>query len=310
MNIHNSVQTPYAVVMIRPHYFQSNLETMKDNAFQQNANNISQQEIAQRAYTEVSLAIEQLKNIGVVVHVFEDMECGITPDSVFPNNWFSTHEDGKLIVYPMYCQNRRLEIRQDILTFIQDHYFVNECIDLSHYVKMAQFLEGTGSIVFDHQSKIAYACSSSRTSFFLLTEVTRFLGYKIHFFYSNTQDNVAIYHTNVMMSIGKQFSMVGLDTLNDKNQRRNLEISLLESGREIIQLSYAQIHSFAGNTLELGGKNGSVLAISDTAFRSLDASQIAQLEKYTQILPLNIPTIELAGGSVRCMLAGIHCQPK
>lgn len=310
LNLFYTEQTPHAVVMVRPHHFQSNLQTMQDNAFQGQLTDVSAQEVAALAYAEVTLAVEQLKSAGVTVHLFEDTENGKTPDSVFPNNWFSTHSDGKLIVYPMFCLNRRSEIRQDILTFIQHNYHASDVIDLSHYVKKDEFLEGTGSIVFNHASKISYACSSSRTSLFLLNVVSNSLGYKVHFFKANTQDGIAIYHTNVMMSIGEKFAMVGLNTISDKLQKQKLEQSLLDSGLEIIQLSHEQIHAFAGNTLELRGKNGPVLALSEVAMRSLHANQIAQLKQYVHLLPLKIPTIELAGGSVRCMLAGIHCQPK
>jgi hypothetical protein len=303
------MQTPHAVVMIRPHHFSVNLETLSDNAFQNLNSGLTANKIAGQAFDEVSRAIKQLHTHGVTVHVFEDQGEHDTPDSVFPNNWFSTHHDGSIYVYPMLCHNRRREVRQDILDFLALHYEVKQSIDLRHYENQQQFLEGTGAIVFDHQQRCAYMCLSQRASLLILQDLCRTLGYQTHIVKA-TIDDKAIYHTNVMLSVGRNFALIGLETIQDEQQRSALLRQLRDAGKDVIELSSSQIRSFAANALELQSSNGTLLALSATAMASLHADQLQRLEKHTRLLALEVPTIELAGGSVRCMLAGIHLPQK
>lgn len=298
-------QTPQAVVMIRPHHFYPNHETRHDNGFQSSTSDFNAEQISQGAYTEVTQMVAQLRAHGVTVHLFEDMGERDTPDSVFPNNWFSTHHDGSLYLYPMRCSNRRREVREDILNCLQQHYHVKQTVDLRHYQQVQQFLEGTGSVIFDHPHRLAYASLSQRSYLPPLQHLCTSLAYRLHAFHSYV-DNMAIYHTNVMLCIGSEFALVGLDTIIDDTQRNHLVQQLTQAGKQVIELSTPQILSFAGNALELAGTHGKLLALSSTALASLHQTQITTLEKYVQLLPLEVNTIQMAGGSVRCMLAGIH----
>lgn len=305
-------QTPASILMIRPHQFYPNHETMRDNAFQRRDtdNSIAKNTIANRAYQEHSLAIQQLRNAGVTVHVFEDDGQNDTPDSVFPNNWFSTHHDGKLVIYPMRCQNRRREVRQDMIDFLVQHYQVSDTIDLRYFQEKDQYLEGTGSIVFDHTQRIAYASLGPRTCLAPLNQLCEQIGYQAHCFHSYAENNIAIYHTNVVLSVATNFALLGAKNIPDQTERTKLIQQLESTGKTVIHLSDAQIHKFAANALELQARDGKVFALSTTAFQSLNTNQRQQIEKHVNLLPLEVPTIELAGGSVRCMMAGNHLSVK
>ncbi|MBC3833336.1 amidinotransferase [Undibacterium amnicola] len=298
-------QTPTAIIMIRPHRFYSNQETMRDNAFQQHST-LNTTALAKLAYLEVSIAVQRLRDAGVLVHLFEDIGVNDTPDSVFPNNWFSTHHDGKVFIYPMRCHNRQREVRQDILDFLHQDFQVSQVIDLRHFQEADQFLEGTGSIVFDHAQRIAYASLAARTCLAPLQNLCAQIDYQPYCFHSYSKENIAIYHTNVMLSIGTEFVLIGTDNIREESERTLLIKRLTESGKDIIQLSTNQIQNFAANALEVQGNNGKILALSERAFKCLTARQQQQLEQHVDLLPLSIPTIELAGGSVRCMMAGVH----
>ncbi|TMO10212.1 citrulline utilization hydrolase CtlX [Pseudoalteromonas sp. S558] len=298
-------QAPRAVVMVRPHHFTSNPHTMLDNAFQSEclAQNQSEQ-----AFKEVTNAVQILKNEGVTVHLFEDEQTH-TPDSVFPNNWFSTHQSGQLIIYPMFVENRRLEYRKDIIDFLTDHYKVTVVTDYAHLVKENSFLEGTGSLVLDHQHKLAYAAKSKRTTQSVVNTVCNFLALKPVIFNAYDEQGTAVYHTNVLMCVATEFVMVGLNMVPSE-ERKALVTHFLQSHHEVIDLSLDQINQFCGNAIELQGNNGRILALSQTAFNALTTAQIAAIQKTAKLVPLPIPTIESAGGSVRCMIAGVHLQNK
>ena len=294
-------QSPEAIVMVRPHCFISNPETMADNAFQYT---FKSKNSALSAYNEVSEAVNKLQEKGVKVHVFED-KSSATPDSVFPNNWFSTHHNGTLVQYPMYAPNRRNEYRQDIMDFLANHYDYPTNINLRHHANEQEFLEGTGSIVFDHQHNIAYAARSNRTSEGLFRRVCRDMGYQAVLFDAADENGVPIYHTNVMMCISAKFVMIGMDMVAEKD-RPALFSLFQQSGLAMISLSNHQVRHFCGNAIELRGLNENLLALSRTAFEALTRSQKAIIEESVTLLPLAIPTIESAGGSVRCMIAGVH----
>ena len=301
----SAVQAPNAVVMIRPHHFISNPQTMQDNAFQQHCSDMHP---SQRAYMEVTQAVQQLELQGVKVHLFEDMTTA-TPDSVFPNNWFSTHSDGQLITYPMYAPNRRLEIRQDIIDFLAANYQMTQHHDFSHLVAQEVFLEGTGSMVIDHAHGVAYAVESKRTNRELVASICQQLGLHAMVFNAFDDNNMPVYHTNVLMCVATEFVMLCLDMV-PAYQQGELLAQFEQNGLQGINLSVAQIKQFCGNAIELQGSSGRVLALSTTAFAALSEAQKAQISASAKLVAIDIPTIESAGGSVRCMIAGIHLPQK
>jgi hypothetical protein len=304
-----SAQAPASVIMIRPHHFSPNEETAKDNAFQQFDIIRSRDEIAKDAYNEASKAAKTLEDMGIRVHIFEDTGTK-TPDSVFPNNWFSTHPGGHIAIYPMYAKNRRLERRFDVIEMLKSEYRVQDIIDYSGLEPDGLFLEGTGAMVLDHIDRTAYAIRSNRTNPVALERFCTHFGYEPMVFDALDDKGKAIYHTNVLMCIATDFVMIGLDMITDTARRSEIINRFETSGRDVIALTNEQIAGFAGNALELQGKNGRLLALSKTAFDALSVGQKAIIEQSETIVPLAIPTIELAGGSVRCMLAGVHLLPR
>lgn len=302
------MQAPRAVVMVRPHFFTPNQQTAADNVFQSQSN-MSLRETNQAALTEVNNLINALQDEGVQTIVFDDE--GIeTPDSVFPNNWFSTHECGALITYPMYCENRRLEVNPNIINALSEQFQVKSVIDYSREVEKGRFLEGTGAMVLDHDNKIAYAVKSNRMDASLMEDVCGELGYRSCVFDACDDDGVAVYHTNVMMCVTEHFVMIGLEMINNLAQRQTVIDTIESTGKRIIELTTEQVKHFAGNALEIYSPLGNVLAMSGSAKAVLSAAQKVAIEKHLKILAVDIPTIELAGGSVRCMLAGIHLTAK
>lgn len=301
-----SIQAPSAVVMMRPHRFTPNPETAADNSFQTAADQASAQAIAERAYQEVTTAARRLEAEGVRVHLFEDRGERDTPDSVFPNNWFSTHPGGHVAVYPMYSPSRRRERRAEVIEMLKAQYRVQDAIDYSGLEEDGLYLEGTGAMVFDHLARVAYTARSNRADPVALERFSTHFNYEPMVFDTAGADGRPIYHTNVLMCVATEFAMVGFELIPDKRRAAQVRDRLQESGREIIELSAAQIAGFAGNAIELSGREGRILALSQRAFDSLDAAQKATIEGSARLLPLAVPTIEMAGGSVRCMVAGIH----
>lgn len=309
MTTRRSAQAPAAVVMIRPHHFTPNAETAADNVFQAQGCASGSPDLAAKAYDEMSTVAQRLEDHGICVHIFED-KTRETPDSVFPNNWFSTHAGGHVAIYPMYTPNRRRERRSDIIEMLKRDYRVQDVIDYSGLEPDGLFLEGTGAMVLDHVERIAYSARSRRTDPVTLERFCTHFNYEPMLFDAMDDRGMPIYHTNVLMCIGTDFALIGLDMIADRNRRDEIANRLAQPGREIVPLTADQINNFAGNALELQGRDGRVLALSQRAFDSLTAKQKAILEASVTLLPLAVPTIELAGGSVRCMLAGIHLQPR
>ncbi|WP_020592950.1 citrulline utilization hydrolase CtlX [Kiloniella laminariae] len=305
----HSVQAPSAVVLIRPHHFFPNPQTAADNSFQADNIDGSPDAVAKAAFREASEVIATLEGRGVRVHVFED-ETDQTPDSVFPNNWFSTHPGGHMAIYPMFAANRRKERRHDVVDMLKQKYRVQEVIDYSGLEPDGLFLEGTGAMVLDHIERIAYAIRSNRTDPVLLERFCTQFNYEPMVFEARDRKGVAVYHTNVLMCIATDFAAISLSMVAEAKRRAEIVRRLEESGREIIDLSEEQIARFAGNMMEVRGKDGRILALSQTAYEALGRSQIETIESYIPLVPLNIPTIEKAGGSVRCMLAGIHLSSR
>ena len=302
-----STQSTDTVVIIRPHQFTPNPETLADNKFQTDLanNNTEASQIAQRAYDEVTKVINTLKDNGINVQVFEDDGQWGTPDSVFPNNWFSIHSGNKMALYPMYAKNRRLERRQDIIQSLTKTYGIKKVVDLSDFEKSSVFLEGTGSMVLDHVNKIAYVAKSKRSDISVLNNFCEHFGYSALTFTATDDTCTPIYHTNVMMGIGTGYVVICLDSIKDTAEKDTVIHSLQKTGHEIIAISHDQMNNFSGNVLELDNKNHKSLAISDVAVKSLNREQKKAIENHAKLLPFYIPTIELAGGSIRCMLAEV-----
>ncbi|MFC3073635.1 citrulline utilization hydrolase CtlX [Shinella pollutisoli] len=302
-----SVQAPSAVVMVRPHHFTVNTETAADNRFQVLA--ATGEDLAAAAYDEITRAARTLEDHGVTVHLFDD-EGTQTPDSVFPNNWFSTHAGGHVALYPMKAESRRRERRSDVVEMLKARYRVQDVIDYSGLEPDGLFLEGTGAMVLDHIDRVAYAVRSDRTDPIALERFCTHFNFEPMVFDACDGNGVPIYHTNVLMCIATGFAMIGADMMTDPRRRDEVIARLERSGRSIVRLTNRQIESFAGNALELQGRQGRVLALSVTALAALDADQRAAIEETAAIVPLDIPTVERAGGSVRCTLAGIHLTPR
>ncbi|WP_217997023.1 citrulline utilization hydrolase CtlX [Kineosphaera limosa] len=299
---------PNAVVMVRPHHFAPNPATRADNAYQSVPAGTPAQ-VARAAFDEVTAMADTLRTAGVTVHLFDDTGTA-TPDSVFPNNWFSTEASGSVAIYPMHCPNRRNERRQDILDELARHYRVTRHFDYSRYEHDGLFLEGTGSMVLDHHARRAYACRSRRMSEPLLHRFCADFDYEPVVFDAFDDSGVPIYHSNVLMSVGTSTALVGLDAMPEPTDRRRVRAELEATGRQVVPLSRAQIAEFAGNAFELSTPTGNVLVMSARGVASLSPAQRATIEAATPLLPVAIPTIEHAGGSARCMLAGIHLQPQ
>ncbi|MCR5886768.1 arginine deiminase-related protein [Hymenobacter sp. J193] len=298
--------------MVRPARFGFNTETAESNYFQSAIKEASWEEIQRRARAEFDNMVAMLRDHGVQVLVFEDTPAPHTPDSIFPNNWLTLHPDGRVLLYPMCAPNRRLERRSDILAALQEQFVVTEVIDLSGFERQNRFLEGTGSIIFDHLYRVAYACLSPRTDVALFRQVAGQLGYRAVAFHSHDARGQEIYHTNVMMCVGARFAVVCLESIRDAAEQAALTDSLTATGHEIIDISLAQVSSFAGNMLTLQPASGrELLVMSQRAYDVLMLAQRTNLAQYCDLLPLPIPTIEtIGGGSARCMLAEVFLPEK
>jgi len=303
-----TAQAPSAVVLVRPHHFNVNPATAADNAFQSTTPHAAE-DLASGAYREVTALAEALEGAGVRVHLFED-ELEERPDSVFPNNWLSTHIGGHVAVYPMFAPNRRLERRQDILELLKTHYRVQDIIDYSGLEHDGIFLEGTGAMVLDNDERVAYVARSNRADPIALERFCTNFGYEPMVFDAADPSGTPIYHTNVLMCIATDFVLAGTSMMQPDARRAEIVERLSAGGREFIDLDFDQIADFAGNAIELTGSHGRILALSRRAADSLRPDQLAIIERSCTLLPVDVPTIELSGGSVRCMIAGIHLTPR
>jgi hypothetical protein len=303
-------QSTTSVLMIRPARFYPNPETAADNAFQRDATCASDA-LTLVARDEFDAAVQTLRAAGVNVHVFEDTAEPEKPDAVFPNNWISTHHDGRIALFPMYSALRRRERRQDIVEELRKDYWVTEVIDYSAFEDEGCCLEGTGSLVFDHLNKIAYVSLSNRSNPKVIQRFAHDFSYEPVTFTGIGSNGQPIYHTNVMMCIGTDFAMVGLEIIPNKAERQHVRVRLEKAGKEIVELSADQIANFAGNAIELQNKRGEkLLVLSSRAALALTDEQRETLSRYAPLLPLELPTIELGGGSARCMMATIHLPPR
>lgn len=302
------MQTTDTVLMIEPVAFGYNAQTAENNYFQINSENSETQE---KALSEFKNFVEKLREKGIQVITVKDTLEPHTPDSIFPNNWVSFGEDGKVILYPMFAPNRRDERRPEILDEIKKQGFeIKEIDDLSHFEQEEKFLEGTGSMIFDHDNKLAYGSVSLRLDEDIFRKFCHKIGYEpvvFHSFQNAGSERLPIYHTNVMMCVADAFVIICLDCIDDEMEREKVQEFIKATEKELIEISEEQMQQFAGNMLQLRNAEGKTfLVMSETAYRTLTPEQISNIEKYSEIIYSDLSTIETnGGGSARCMLAEV-----
>jgi hypothetical protein len=302
-------QSARAVLMVRPASFGFNSQTASSNAFQQVPARAAATEIQELALGEFDGLAKALQRAGVEVLVAPDTLLPEKPDAIFPNNWVSFHFDGAVTLYPMLAPNRRWERREDILEQVvrEGGFRVLRTFDLTHREAEGKFLEGTGSLVLDRPHRVAYASLSPRTDLDVLGEFAQLLDYELVTFEGQGAAAQPVYHTNVVMAIGTRFAVVCGEAIVEPLHRDAVFNKLRAAGHDIVDISLRQMLEFAGNLLELAPAGGHVIALSTTAWRSLDPAQKRILESHAEVVPAAIPTIErIGGGGVRCMLAEIH----
>ena len=293
------------ILMVRPYQFYFNQQTAANNFFQSNINIENANELA---IAEFDAMVEKLRDHQIKVNVVQDTKDPSTPDSIFPNNWVSTHEGGTLCLYPMFAENRRAERKLSVIDFLESNYQIQNTLDLTDLEKEGIFLEGTGSMVLDHQNKLAYGCLSERLDKNAFYEWCDKMQFKAIAFKAVDDKAQPIYHTNVMMCMGDQFVVICLESIPNEQEKQIVLESFKKSNKEVITISQDQLNHFAGNMLQVFDINEKPhLIMSEQAHTSLDPAQVKSLEKYNPILPISIPTIEaLGGGSTRCMMAEIY----
>ncbi len=308
-----TMQNTSHILMVRPANFQYNIQTAASNDYQRDLKHLTSEEIRRKAQAEHDGFVAMLRAQGVDVIVIEDTDSPIKPDAIFPNNWISMHEDGKVYLYPMKNENRALERRRDIIELLEEKFKIEEVVDLSHFEKEDRALEGTGSIVFDHKCKVAYACLSPRTDHEIFEFYCKKIGYRPVVFSAYDQNDKLIYHTNVVMCVGDGFVVIGLCTVKDEREKQMLITTFKESDLEIIDLTSEQLNqNFAGNMLQvMNDKGEKILVMSERAFLSLNKDQVGRIQKHSEILAVPVYLIEdIGGGSARCMMAEVFCPVK
>ncbi|AWG25344.1 citrulline utilization hydrolase CtlX [Flavobacterium kingsejongi] len=309
-------QITNSILMIRPVAFRMNEQTAVNNYYQKVLDNLLPATVNAKAQQEFDAFVEKLKAVGVDVTVVDDTLDPDTPDSIFPNNWISFHENGDVALYPMFAENRRLERREEILDLLEEKGFqIDNIVDYTAAEEDGFFLEGTGSLLLDRANQKAYCALSPRADEELFIEFCEDFDYAPIIFeaFQNVDgDRKLIYHTNVMMCLGEHFAVICADSIDDKQERKAVMASLKEDKKEVILISEAQVNNFAGNMLEVvGNDNKHYLVMSTAAHQSLTKDQVAKLEKHATILSSSLDTIEACGGgSARCMMAEIFLPLK
>lgn len=306
MLVHHHIA--HSVLMVRPAQFGFNFETASSNSFQ---NKVEVERVSEVALLEFDEVVKQLKEVGIDVLVSESDDL-LAPDCIFPNNCFSTHEQNKLFIYPMMAANRQRERNSNMLIDLKNNFDVDEIHDLSKYEKQFLFLEGTGSIVFDHLQKIAYAIRSPRTNEEVLHEVCSVLNYTPFLFTCNDVNQQPIYHTNVIMNMGLGYVMYYADGIIDPIEKEKLLQSFKNGNLEAISISWNQVLHFCGNMLQLQNKEGKLFTICSTsAYQNLTIEQKGLISKRSNFLVVDIRMIEkIGGGGIRCMLAEVFLKPR
>ncbi len=303
-------QTTNTILMIRPVNFRMNEQTAVNNYFQEDLD-LKNTEINSKAQIEFDNFVEKLREADIEVVIIQDDKLLDTPDSIFPNNWVSFHSNGDVAIYPMFAENRRKERRDEVFIKLEEEGFIiKNIIDYTSAENEGLFLEATGSLILDRVNKKAYCALSPRANEEILIEFCEDFEYTPVIFTANQtvdKERLPIYHTNVMMCVGEYFSVICLDSIDDKKERKNVVDHLKKDGKEIIAITEEQVNNFAGNMLELKNKNDeSLLVMSQSAFNSLNKEQINKLEKYSKIIYSSLDTIETCGGgSARCMMAEV-----
>ena len=304
-------QTTNSILMIRPVAFRMNEQTAVNNYYQKVLDNLLPATVNAKAQQEFDAFVEKLRSVGVHVIVVEDTLNPDTPDSIFPNNWISFHENADVVLYPMFAENRRKERREEILDSLEDTGFnIENIVDYTEAEEDGFFLEGTGSIVLDRANAKAYCALSPRADEELFIEFCEdFDMHPVIFeaFQTVNGERKQIYHTNVMMCIGETFAVICSDCIDDKKERKMVLDFLKADGKEIILITEKQVNNFAGNMLEIQGSNDKrYIVMSDSAYQILTPKQKEQLENHAEILSSSLDTIEACGGgSARCMMAEI-----
>lgn len=302
------MQATDTVLMIEPIAFGYNAQTAENNYFQVEQKD---SDIQQKALAEFNHFVEKLRSKGIQVITIKDTLEPHSPDSIFPNNWVSFHSDGKAVLYPMFAPNRRVERRADILETLKSKGFeITEVDDFSQFEQQDKFLEGTGSMIFDHDHKIAYGSVSLRLDEGLFRKFCDKYGFTpvvFHSFQNVGGERLPIYHTNVMMCVADQFVVICLDCIDDEMEREKVQEVIKSTEKELIEISEDQMQQFAGNMLQVRNSEGKTfLVMSETAYKSLTPEQISAIEKYSEIIFSDLNTIETnGGGSARCMLAEV-----
>ncbi|MEG3133111.1 arginine deiminase-related protein [Rouxiella sp. T17] len=304
------MQTTNTVLMVRPAAFMGNPETQASNTFQKRLVDIG--DVQSKAQLAFDNYVQALRNVDIDVHIIDDIAEHDTPDSLFPNNWIAMLEDGTLYTFPMEAPNRRRERREDIIIQLDTDFVVNKRIDLSPHELEGRYLEGTGSLILDHDNYIAYSCRSSRSSNQVGKEFERLSGYRIVWFDAHDLNMQPIYHTNVMLSIGRRFAIVCLSALPSLHERGQLVESLKSTGKTIIDVSFEQMGSFTCNILELKDKVGNpVYAMSTRAWEAFTSAQQIEISSYARLALGPIDIIEdLGGGGARCMLCEVFLEKR
>ena len=301
--------------MVRPAAFRLNEQTKVNNFFQEELD-LKEEQIQARAQAEFDAFVEKLRGVGVKVIVHQDKKENDTPDSIYPNNWVSFHESGDIALYPMFAVNRRRERNEEVLRLVESEGFsIDNVIDYTEAEEDGVFLEGTGSLILDRENRKAYCALSDRAHEELVIEFCEDFEYTPIIFtaYQNVNgERAVIYHTNILMCLGETFCVICLDTIDDKKEKKNVVEHLKEDNKEIIAITEEQMHQFAGNMLQVVGRDDKTYLIMSQAARdSLTEEQVKTIEKHTNILSSDLHTIEtLGGGSARCMLAEVFLPKK
>jgi len=299
------------ILMIRPVNFRMNEQTAVNNYYQKVLKEVTSLTVQAKALKEFDTFVEALRNKGIKVIVAQDSKTSDTPDSIFPNNWISFHENGDVVLYPMFAENRRLERREDILDLVEKEGFViHNIVDYTSAEEENVFLEGTGSLLLDRKNGKAYCALSPRADEDLFIEFCEDFDYTPVIFTANQTVNgerLEIYHTNVMMCLAENFAVICLDCIDDKRERKNVLSHLKEDGKEVVVITEEQVTNFAGNMLQVCNQNKEKFMImSNAAYQSLTEKQLGMIEKHSEIISSSLDTIEACGGgSARCMMAEV-----
>ena len=304
--------TTDSILMIRPANFGFNPETAENNAFQSDDKGESSKDISEKAKLEFDNMVNILRSKGINIIVVEDTDSPKKTDAVFPNNWVSFHLNGAVITYPMFAESRRIERREDVIDSLKDSFDIKRRYTFEHYEEDDMFLEGTGSMLFDRDHKIVYACLSQRTDARLIDKFCVLVEYDRVVFHALDRNGLPIYHTNVMMALGEDFAVLCKESIHNPEELKQLENVLDQTGKEIVNISYDQMDAFAGNMLQVRNAMGETfLIMSKSAYDSLRPAQIEALSAKTELVSIDIETIEYyGGGSVRCMMAEVFLPRK